>query len=410
MTRSTGSSLFFGWVVVAAAFTVTLVGFGSAYSFAAFIDAMQREFSASRGSVALVFSLAGFLYFSLGVITGPMADRWGSKPLAVAGMLLVTAGLVLAGMATTLPQIYLAYGLGIGLGVGCSYVPAVGAVQRWFLRRRGFASGLAVSGIGIGTLAIPALATLIIETVGWRQAYFVLGAIAATLGLGMAFLLENDPGKRGLGPDGVVATAAPKGTVPSGIPLREAIRSRPFMALYIAGLIASFGLFVPFVHLVPFALDRGISPAGGAFLLGMIGLGSTVGRFFLGGLADRIGRHVSLIGVYLGMALTLVIWLVSGSLWPLALFALTFGTFYGGFVALLPALVMDYFGGRHVSSIIGVLYTCVALGTLIGPTAAGYLYDLTSDYRLAIMASILSNLLAAAVIGFGSRKPEQLMS
>lgn len=410
MTRSTGSSLFFGWVVVAAAFTVTLVGFGSAYSFAAFIDAMQREFSASRGSVALVFSLAGFLYFSLGIVTGPMADRWGSKPLAVAGMLLVTAGLVLAGMATTLPQIYLAYGLGIGLGVGCSYVPAVGAVQRWFLRRRGFASGLAVSGIGIGTLAIPALATLIIETLGWRQAYFVLGAIAATLGLGMAFLLENDPGKRGLGPDGVVATAAPKGTVPSGIPLREAIRSRPFMALYIAGLIASFGLFVPFVHLVPFALDRGISPAGGAFLLGMIGLGSTVGRFFLGGLADRIGRHVSLIGVYLGMALTLVIWLVSGSLWPLALFALTFGTFYGGFVALLPALVMDYFGGRHVSSIIGVLYTCVALGTLIGPTAAGYLYDLTSDYRLAIMASILSNLLAAAVIGFGSRKPEQLMS
>lgn len=410
MTRSTNNPLFFGWVVVAAAFTVTLVGFGSAYSFAAFIDSMQREFQASRGSVALVFSLAGFLYFSLGVITGPMADRWGSKPLAIAGMVLASAGLILAGMANSLSQIYLAYGLGIGLGIGCAYVPAVAAVQRWFLKRRGFASGLAVSGIGIGTLVIPLLATLIIETIGWRQAYFVLGAMTATLGLGMAFLLENDPARRGLGPDGVKAQPGPNGSAPSGIPLGEAVRSRPFIALYLAGLVASFGVFVPFVHLVPFALDRGFSPTEGAFLLGMIGLGSTVGRFFLGSLADRIGRHIAIIGVYLGMALTLVIWLVSESLWALTVFTLTFGTFYGGFVAVIPALVMDYFGGRHVSSIIGMLYTCVALGTLIGPTAAGYLYDLTRDYQLAIIVSILCSLLAAAIVGFGSRKPEQLMT
>lgn len=404
--ESTGTSVFFGWVVVAAAFCVTLVGFGSAYSFSAFIDALQRDFGASRGAVALVFSLAGFLYFSLGVITGPMADRWGSKPLAITGMVLVAAGLFFSGMANSLPQIYLAYGLGIGLGVGCAYVPAVGAVQRWFLRRRGFASGLAVSGIGIGTLVMPALATLVIETAGWRQAYFVLAGIALVLGVGMAFLLENDPGKRGLGPDGVAAVAVPTGTPPAGIPMAQAIRSRPFIALYLAGLIASFGLFVPFVHLVPYALDHGMSSGQAAFLLGMIGVGSTLGRFFLGGIADRIGRHVSLIGVYLGMALTLVIWTVSDTLWPLALFALTFGAFYGGFVALLPALVMDYFGGRNVSSIIGVLYTCVALGTLIGPTAAGYLYDLTQSYFVAILASIAGNLIAAFIIAAFSKKPE----
>src|ERR671922_78436 len=91
--------IFHGWLVVAAAFAVTFVGFGSAYTFSTFVEPLQRDFAASRGSVSLVFSLAGFLYFGLGMISGPLADRWGSRPFAIAGMLLVGIGLALAGMA-----------------------------------------------------------------------------------------------------------------------------------------------------------------------------------------------------------------------------------------------------------------------------------------------------------------------
>jgi predicted MFS family arabinose efflux permease len=144
--------VFRGWLVVAGAFAVMFLGFGSAYSFSAFVAALENEFGASRGSVSLVFSLAGFLYFGLGIVSGPLADRWGSRRLAVIGMVLTGVGLAIASTARSLTGIYLAYGLGVGLGVGASYVPAVGAVQRWFSRRRGFASGLAVSGIGVGTL------------------------------------------------------------------------------------------------------------------------------------------------------------------------------------------------------------------------------------------------------------------
>src|SRR6266487_5749865 len=147
--------IFRGWFVVAAAFAVTFVGFGSAYTFSAFLESLQKEFGASRGSVSLVFSLAGFLYFGLGVLSGPLADRFGSRPLAVIGMILTGLGLAAAGMARSLIEVYAAYGLGVGLGLGCAYVPAVGAVQRWFVKRRGLASGLAVAGIGVGTLAMP---------------------------------------------------------------------------------------------------------------------------------------------------------------------------------------------------------------------------------------------------------------
>jgi MFS transporter, OFA family, oxalate/formate antiporter len=392
------SRIFYGWWVVAAAFAVTFVGFGSAYTFSAFVGSLQHEFGASRGSVSLVFSLAGFLYFSLGIVSGPLADRWGSRRLAVIGMVLTGIGLVVASAARSLLEVYAAYGLGVGLGVSCSYVPALGAVQRWFVRRRGFASGLAVSGIGVGTLVMPPLASLFIVSLGWRGAYLVLGVLAAVIGVGMALLIENDPRDRGVGPDGdPLGSAAPSARA-AGASVREAIGTWQFVGLYTARLICSFGAFVPFVHLVPYALDHGVPQPLAVLLLGAIGVGSTAGRLFLGGLGDQMGRRSSLQAMFVGMALALGIWAFSADVWTLAAFAFGYGVFYGGWVAILPAVVMDYFGGRNVSGIIGILYTSVAFGTLVGPSAAGFAFDVNHSYMLPIIASVCANMIAAAII------------
>jgi MFS family permease len=390
--------IFYGWFVVLAAFAVTFVGFGCAYTFSAFVEALQRDFDASRGSVSLVFSLAGFLYFGLGILSGPLADRVGSRGLAVAGMILTGLGLAAASVARSLTEVYAAYGLGVGLGVGCAYVPAIGAVQRWFVRRRGFASGLAVSGIGVGTLVMPPLASLLIESLGWRGAYLSLGTLAAVVGGGLALLIENDPRDRGLGPDGDPPPSGAQPARPAGNSVYEAIRSPRFIRLYAACLICSFGVFVPFVHLVPYAQDHGIAPASAVLLLGVIGIGSTAGRFFLGGLADRIGRQLSLLLMFTGMALALAVWVIATNIWSLVAFAFFYGVFYGGWVAVLPAVVMDYFGGRNVSGIIGILYTSVAFGTLIGPSAAGFAFDLTHTYTLPILASAAANIIAAMIV------------
>ena len=398
------AGIFYGWFVVAAAFAVTFIGFGCAYSFSAFLPSLQTEFAASRGSVSLVFSLAGFLYFSLGIVSGPLADRWGARPLAIAGMLLVGAGLALAGLARSLSEVYLAYGLGVGLGAGASYVPVMGTVQRWFSRRRGFASGIAVSGIGVGTLVMPPFAALLIAHLGWRNAYLALGAIAAILGVGMSLLLEHDPRGRGLGPDGDLVQARAPSAAPPGDTLAQAVRSRTFVVLYVACVIASFGVFVPFVHLVPYAVDHGVPAASAVLLLGIIGFGSTAGRFVLGGVADRIGRRQALLLGFVGMGLSLAIWLGSSAFWSLAAFACAYGVCYGGWVAVMPAVVMDYFGGRSVSGILGALYTSVALGTLIGPAAAGYIYDASGSYTVPIVVSIAGNLIAAAIVAANPRR------
>src|SRR5262249_6833680 len=155
----------------------------------------------------------------------------------------------------------------------------------------------------------------------------------------------------------------------------------------------------------PYALDHGIAQASAVLLLGMIGIGSTAGRFGLGGLADRMGRRASLLVMFAGMGLSLAVWPFSTQVWTLAAFAFIYGIFYGGWVAVLPAVVMDYFGGRNVSGIIGVLYTSVAFGTLIGPAAAGFAFDVSHSYAVPILTSAAANIIAAVIAARSSKKP-----
>jgi len=390
--------LFYGWIVVASTFVVLCVGFGVTYAFNAFFLPLQQEYGATRGETSLVFSIAGFLYFALGAISGPLADRWGPRPVVAIGVVITTAGLAIASQAQTLWQIYAAYGIGVGVGVGFAYVPAIAAVQKWFVRKRGLASGLAVSGIGAGTLLLPPLAGLIVADMGWRAAYLALAFIMLATGVVAALLLDDQPELRGVGPDGLPPQPVTAASVAGArsFPLSVALRSRPFWTLYIACVFSGLALFVPFVHLVPYATDNGVSAQQALLLISIIGVGSIFGRFAFGGIADRFGRRVGLALMFSGLTAMMLWWSISTAAWALMLFAALFGAFYGGFVALIPAMTADYFGVRHVSSIIGLLYTSVAFGTLFGPTVAGYAFDITGSYYFAILGA--AAMMALAIV------------
>ena len=132
--------------MVAGAFAVMFVTFGAAYSFSAFFASLQQTFAAPRGDIAFSFSIAVPLYYLIGAISGPLADRFGARIICLFGVAFAGAGLIFAASATALWQVHAGFGLGLGFGIGFSFVPAIAAVQRWHLRRRGFASGIAVSG------------------------------------------------------------------------------------------------------------------------------------------------------------------------------------------------------------------------------------------------------------------------
>jgi len=392
--------IFYGWVVVWAAFTVMFLGFLVAYSFGAFFKALETAFAADRAEISFVFSLSIALMFLVGAVAGPAADRLGPRWVIAAGMVLIGIGLLAASRAVELWQLYLIYGLTIGLGVGFSYVPAVGTVQRWFIRKRGFASGVAVSGIGLGTLIGPFVATWLIALFDWRGAYVALAAVCVVLGIAGSMLIEHSPERRGLAPDGdtPVEKSGGVGGALAGSDLKVALRSSPFLLYAFATFLTSLGLFTPLVHLPNYARDHGLSDATGVLMLGFFGLGSLAGRFLLGAIADRWGRRPTLTLTFAIMGAMCLWWWASTTGWSLAVFAVVFGTCYGGFVALSPALMMDYFGGRNVSGIIGILYSAAGLGALAGPTLAGLAFDMLQSYAIPIVAAAVFNIAAMGVM------------
>ncbi len=388
--------MFRGWVIVGAAFTSLTVIFGVAYSFASFFASFEQEFDALRADVSLVFAISGFLWFALGAFTGMVADRLGPRPVAVAGMLLLACGLFAASQATSLVQVYATYSLGVGLGVGFVYVPAIGAVQPWFRKRLGLAAGLASAGVGMGTLITPYASVALINALGWRGAFAALGGFVLVVGLAAAALLDNDPARRGLHPDGAAGEPgkpAPK----AGLTLRETLRTRAFRVFFASMVLCTIGQAMPFAHLVPYARDHGHSEAFGAILIGLVGVGSVIGRFGLGGISDRIGRREMLSGVYAAMGVLFVVWMTSESAFMLAAFALLYGVSYGGFVGTCPPLATDYFGPKAISGVIGALYTAAGVGYLVGPLAAGVAYDLQQSYTLPIAIAVVLFGAAAAL-------------
>jgi MFS family permease len=375
----------YGWVVVAAAFTLMFVGFGAAYSFAAFFSAFQSEFGASRAHVALVFSVAAFVWFLSGVPGGMLADRFGPKRVTAAGVVCLVVALWLASRADSVYILYATYSIGIGIGVGLVYVPSVGAVQPWFERNRAAASGIAIAGIGAGNFVVPLLAAWWIERYGWRGAYVALMVFVLVLGAGAVLAIKE-------------RRVLKRGEVLPGKPLSAALKETEFWLLYLSVFLACVGVFVPMVHLGPYAQDLGYSEAQGVALVSFIGLGSLLGRFTIGPFADRLGRRASLIAMNAGLGLMLLVWWGATAYWALVVFAIGFGMCYGGCVALLPTIVMDLYGARAVSGIIGCLYTGAGLGTLLGPWLAGAAFDAFGAYEIPILTSSALSFLGAACV------------
>jgi len=365
------------WVVVWATFVCLAVIFGVSYSFAAFFENFAKEFAAQRADVSWIFGLCGLVYFVLGAGGGMLADRWGPRMVCMTGMVFIAMGLFLTSLAQSLATVYLSYGLLVGLGIAFVYTPSIACVQPWFNKRRGLASGIASAGVGAGTLILPVVVSYLLIEVNWREALQMMSAGVLLIGLTAGFLLKRAPNLSG----------NTSGQLP-GLTLSATLKTPSFKWLYMGTLLGAPVMFVPFAHISAAARDAGVPDAQAVGLVGLIGIGSLVGRFAIGWLADRMGRIRTLMLMQGLMGLSYLVWAGAQDPWMFAVFALWFGLSYGSIVSLLPAICMDLFGGRAVSAIIGTLYTGAALGNLLGPVLAGQVFDMTQSYALVIWITL----------------------
>ncbi len=364
-------------MVVWATFVCLAVIFGVSYSFAAFFENFAKEFAAQRADVSWIFGLCGLVYFVLGAGGGMLADRWGPRLVCMTGMVFIAMGLFLTSLAQSLTTVYLSYGLLVGLGIAFVYTPSIASVQPWFNKRRGLASGIASSGVGAGTLILPVVVSYLLTEINWREALQLMSFGVLMIGLTAGFLLKRAPNLSG----------NTSGQLP-GLTLSAALKTPSFKWLYMGTLLGAPVMFVPFAHISAAARDAGVPDAQAVALVGLIGIGSLVGRFAIGWLADRMGRIKTLMLMQGLMGLSYLVWAGAQDPWVFAVFALWFGLSYGSIVSLLPAICMDLFGGRAVSAIIGTLYTGAALGNLLGPVLAGQVFDMTQSYALVIWITL----------------------
>lgn len=390
---------FYGWTIVAAAFSVLFIAYGAQYSFGIFFNALLDEFGWSRSSLAGAFSLYAFGYCVFGFPAGRLTDRWGPRVVITVGAVFLTAAFMGMALVTQLWQPYVLYGLVAALGMGTAYVPCNSTVVKWFARRRGLAVGLASSGGSVGTFVLPPLAQTLVASVGWRAAYVVFGAAVFAILTSVAAIMRRDPESMGLHPDGEAAALPRAASDADGEwPLSRAVRTPTFWLLGATFTATWVPVFIPLVHLVPFTRDLGYSPLVGAWSVSTLGAAAVAGRLVMGPLSDRIGRRPTLAVAMVLQAAAFAGFAAAQALPVLFMSAAAFGYSYGTISTLFPAIVSDFFGRAAAGALVGFLFMLAGSMAAWGPLGAGAIYDATGSYTTAFLLAAALNGVALALL------------
>lgn len=396
--------------MVAAAFVVMMVMWGTYYTFGVFFEPLSTDLGWTRAMTAGAFSLYVVIHGILGIVAGGFTDRHGPRLVVGICALFLCVGYLLLSRIGAIWQLYLFYGILIGVGMSGAWIPQVATVARWFIAKRGMAIGIVTAGVGVGQLVFPLLTRHIISTANWRMGYFVIGIIALVF-VGLACLfLRRDPQQLGLSPYGVeqIKQAVEKNHIDEiGWTLPQAARTKLFGMFGVMYFLYGLGYIIPFVHIVAHATDIGISPMAAAGILSVIGIGSIIGRLAMGAISDKIGRRMTL-SICLALVAVSILWLLlANKIWMFYLFGVVFGFFYGGANSSLPSLCEELFGLKSLGLIYGTLVLFCTIGSAISAPLAGHLFDITGSYQLAFLIGGLAILIATAIT-FLFLKPPRL--
>ncbi len=398
---------FYGWVIVGVALLSMAFWFGIRSSFSIFYVALLEEFRWGRGEAAGVQSMAMLVYTFVAPAAGGLIDRFGPRRVVGPGILILALGLFLCSRIQSLAQFYVFYGLMVAVGVTAIAIVSYTAIlAHWFERRRGTANGIAVSGMGLGTMAFALLCQEVIASWGWRPAFAILAALVLGILLPVNLvLLRHKPQDMGLVPDGAPRQGARGGRgrwriVDAGWRetdwrLGRVLGEPRFWALLAFPFMAVMAVYTVLVHHVRFLVDQGMSPAAAAGVLALAGIITSVFRILWGWGLDHVGRErtYSLGAVILASGISVLI-LREGrdSSLLVYLFAILFGMGWAVTAPTFMSTAADLFQGRSFGLIYGMVEGVLGAGAALGSWLAGYLFDRTQTYRWAFA-------LAAAAAG-----------
>lgn len=385
--------------------------YGVWYAFSVFFVALLKEFGWSRSVGAGAFSICVIISHVISPFVGGMVYSIGPKKVIILGSLILGVGLALCSLMQTWWQFYLFFSFIAGAGIGAAgWVPNIMIIQDWFKVKKGLATGIISSGIGVGILVCVPFVQYLIIRLGWRMAYQVLALFIPLVIICMAVVFLKEP------PQAAGSSSMEVGISPGFIkdPLvvneewvsrawsvHQALRTKQFWFLGISFFLSNLMTQSVFTHQVAFFIDHGTNALLASYVVGLIGIMSVGGKILWAGLSDKIGREIThtmgIASFMLGMIL-----LILFSLFPLRtmmyFFSLFFALGYAVTATHPPLVTADIFGGQAFGTIFGSLMILNGIGGAFGAWFAGFIYDVAGSYLPVFVILIIFALFSSLSI------------
>ncbi|HWA37782.1 MAG TPA: MFS transporter [Burkholderiales bacterium] len=390
----------YGWAMVAIGALMGCVAVGALMSLAVFLQPITDATGWTRTGVSSAMTVSFLVMGVAGFAWGALSDRFGTRPVVLAGAVLLGLGLVLASRATSQLGFVLAYGVLVGLASGSFFVPMMSVVAAWLPRRTALAVSLASMGVGVAPMTISPFAAWLLQTTDWRSAQLTIGLIAWGLLLPAAFLVRRAP------------TSSPSHErKETPVKAGEALRSMPFIVLALTFFACCATHAGPIFHTISYAVACGLPIMTAVSVYSVEGLAGLGGRVVLGILGDRHGAKRVLIGGLFLQALAAGAFVFARSPGEFYAVATVFGFAYGGVMPLYAVLARDYFGQQIMGTVLGAAAMVSSLGMALGPSIGGWIFDTAGNYTWLYVGSLAIGLGAAAIaFAFPSPQPRTALA
>ncbi len=382
------------WVIVGVGAFMGCVAIGSIFSLPVFVQPMSVSTGWSRTEISLAMT---FDFLTMGIAAfgwGMVLDRFGPRPVLLAGSTILGLGLVLASRAATVGQFQLLYGVLVGAGGGAIFAPLMATVTGWFDRQRSLAVSLVSAGMGVAPMTVAPIAARLVSTYDWRFSQLLIGLAVWLLLIPAAFLVRRAPGLVG----GPVGTHTAGRAAEPGMTVRAALTSPQFGVLALTYFLCCATHSGPLFHTVSYAISCGLSVAAAVSIYSVEGLSGLAGRIVFGLLGDKFGAKRTFVSGLLLQAAAVGCYFFVREQFEFYFVAVAFGFAYAGVMPLYAVLVRENFPLPIIGTVVGAASMASSLGMALGPLAGGIIFDRFGTYGWLYICSVVLGLAAAAVM------------
>jgi MFS family permease len=395
----------YAWVIVSIIAVMQMVGASVRMAFGVFIDPLTATYGWGQGTVTFAYALASIVTALVSPLAGSFGDRVGARRAMMAGSVLFVIGMALTGTITEPWQLYLYFGVLLGVAQAIFLVPLIPAAMIWYRRHLGLGMGVLMAAWGVGpALAAPILG-LLIEQTGWKSTFWITGAASGVIMAILIAFFRDQPSDKGLVPYG----AQPGDAIPTQRDVdktriklfaRYIRETKAYWNLSSIHFLGCVGHAIIIVYIIPIAVFAGISLVAAASLLTVMSAVSVSTRLIVPILSERAGTKTTMTITYILQGVTVLPLYWAHDLWQFYVFAVIFGIGYGGESGAFPILNRKYFGHAPVGIAHGFQMLGAGLGMALGGWIGGVIFDTMNSYDLVIAISIVASLVGAVSVVF----------